>query len=163
MNGQTVHFSVGLYPDGRPGEVFIDLHRTGTMVRAWAEASAKLMSLMLQYGAPLSELVGAMAGHGTEPYGTVEVNGHDVVTESSGVLDAIVRVMAQDFLAKELDTLSRQTLDDCIRSVHDWQEEHSVDDATVEDLLNRLKDASGSRSFSESVSALAAKFKESEL
>ena len=102
MNGQSVHFSVGLYRDGRPGEVFIDLAKTGTAVRSWAEAAAKLMSLMLQYGVPLHELVGALAGHGSEPFGTVPVLGHESITESCGVLDTIVRSMALEFLASEL-------------------------------------------------------------
>jgi hypothetical protein len=101
INGQTVHFSVGLYPDGRPGEVFIDMHRTGSAVRAWCESSAKLISLMLQYGVPLSELVESLTGHCTEPFGSVPVQGHPLIQDASGVLDAIVRSMALDFLAKE--------------------------------------------------------------
>jgi ribonucleoside-diphosphate reductase alpha chain len=103
VNGQTVHFSVGLYPDGRPGEVFIDISRTGTAVRAWYEATAKLLSLMLQHGVPVSELVQSLAGHCTEPFGRVPVSGHECISDASGVLDAIVRSMALDFLATEAD------------------------------------------------------------
>ena len=101
INGQSVHFSVGLYPDGRPGEVFIDMHRTGTAVRAWCESTAKLISLMLQYHIPLSEIVEVLAGHCTEPYGSVPVTGHATVREASGVLDAIIRSLALDHLASE--------------------------------------------------------------
>lgn len=101
INGQTVHFTVGLYPDGRPGELFIDMHKTGTSVRAWCESTAKLVSLMLQYGVPLSELVGALVGQCTEPFGRVPVSGHEVIMDAAGVLDAVVRSMALDFLAIE--------------------------------------------------------------
>lgn len=103
INGQTVHFTVGLYPDGRPGEVFIDMHRTGTAVRGWCGSTAKLISLMLQYRVPLSELVEALVGDCTEPFGRVPVTGHSVIVDTSGVLDAVMRSMAQDFLAAESD------------------------------------------------------------
>lgn len=101
VNGTTVHFSVGLYPDGRPGELFIDMHKNGTAVRAWCGSTAKLVSLMLQYGVPLSELVEALVGECTEPEQSVPVQGHELVTEATGVLDAVMRVMAQDYLHLE--------------------------------------------------------------
>lgn len=102
VNGQTVHFTVGLYPDGRPGEVFIDVAKDGTAARSWAGATAKLMSLMLQYGVPLHELAGALIGSGEGAFGQVSVEGHDRITESTGVLDTVVRSLALDYLAAEL-------------------------------------------------------------
>lgn len=103
INGQTVHFTVGLYKDGRPGELFIDMHKTGTAVRAWCGSTAKLMSLMLQYGIPLHEIVKAMVGQGTEPFGRVPVEGHPMIEDASGVLDAIVRCLALDHLASSVE------------------------------------------------------------
>lgn len=97
--GRTVHYTVGLYPDGRPGEVFIDMHRTGSAVRGWCGSTAKLLSLMLQYGIPLSELVDALVGDCTEPFGRAPVTGHSVIFDTSGVLDAVMRSLALDFLA----------------------------------------------------------------
>ena len=101
INGQTVHFTIGLYPDGRPGELFIDRQKIGTSEKAWCGSTAKLISLMLQYGIPLSELVDALVGQCTEPFGSVPVSGHPIITEAVGVLDAIMRSLALDFLAKE--------------------------------------------------------------
>lgn len=101
IGGQTIHFSVGMYDDGRPGELFIDMHKTGTYVRAWCSSTAKLVSLMLQYGVPLSELVEALVGQCSEPFGRVPVTGHKVITDTSGVLDAVMRAMALEFLANE--------------------------------------------------------------
>lgn len=126
INGQTVHFSVGLYPDGRPGEVFIDMHRTGTAVRGWCGSTAKLLSLMLQYRIPLSELVDALVGDCTEPFGRVMVTGHPVIVDTSGVLDAVIRSMAQDFLAAEHDEIPQWLI--ALQSVEDssdaelWEE-----------------------------------------
>ncbi len=101
INGQTVHFTVGLYPDGRPGELFIDRQKIGTSEKAWCGSTAKLISLMLQYGVPLSELVDALVGNCTEPFGSVPVDGHPIITDAVGVLDAIMRSLALDYLARE--------------------------------------------------------------
>lgn len=108
INGKTIHFTVGLYPDGRPGELFIDMHKTGTSVQGWCGSTAKLVSLMLQYGIPLSELVEALVGQCTEPFGSAPVTGHPVITEAVGVLDAVMRSIALDHLANE------QPQKDCI-------------------------------------------------
>lgn len=97
MGGQTIHYTVGLYPDGRPGEVFIDMSKCGTMLRAWAGATAKLMSLMLQYGIPLHVVVQSMEGWNTEAFTAVPVVGHESISESTGALDFIVRALAADF------------------------------------------------------------------
>lgn len=94
-------FTVGMYDDGRPGEVFIDVAKAGTALRAWAGSTAKLMSLMLQYGVPLHEMIDALAGHCSETYGEVVVSGHDTITSSCGILDTIIRSIALDFLARE--------------------------------------------------------------
>lgn len=127
INGQKVHFTVGLYPDGRPGEVFIDMHKTGTAVRGWCGSTAKLISLMLQYRVPLSEIVEALVGDCTEPFGRVPVSGHPVIEDTSGVLDAVLRSMALDFLAEErtqcpLATFLRLTEDMEAPDVYDLAE-----------------------------------------
>lgn len=101
VNNQTVHFSIGLYADGRPGELFIDIQRLGTATKAWYGSAARLISLMLQYGVPLSEIIDTLVGNCTEPNGSVSVTGHSIITNAVGVLDAIMRSMALDFLAKE--------------------------------------------------------------
>jgi ribonucleoside-diphosphate reductase alpha chain len=102
VNNQTVHFTVGEYNDGRPGELWIDVSKAGSAVRAWAGASAKLISLMLQYGIPMSEMVDALAGHCTEAFGEVQVDYHEEITSSVGILDAIIRSMALEYLARNI-------------------------------------------------------------
>lgn len=98
---QTVHFTLGFYDDGRPGEVWIDVSRAGTHVNAWAGATAKLMSLMLQYGVPMQELVDALAGHPTE-FGEVPVQYHENIQTTVGILDTIVRSLALEHLARNI-------------------------------------------------------------
>lgn len=43
-------FVVGLYEDGTPGELFIDLGKQGTLASGLAEAWAIAVSMLLQYG-----------------------------------------------------------------------------------------------------------------
>jgi ribonucleoside-diphosphate reductase alpha chain len=45
--------TVGLYPDGRPGEIFITADSAGSMARGALDAVAMMVSLALQYGVPL--------------------------------------------------------------------------------------------------------------
>ncbi|MEG7787051.1 hypothetical protein U2388_14990, partial [Listeria monocytogenes] len=80
--------------------------KTGTSVQAWCSSTAKLVSLMLQYNVPMSELVEALVGQCTEPFGSVPVTGHPVIAEAVGVLDAIMRSLALDYLAQEQPPVS---------------------------------------------------------
>ena len=50
---QPFTVTVGFYPDGTPGEVFIDSRKTGGDVEAIARDAAVVLSLALQHGTPL--------------------------------------------------------------------------------------------------------------
>src|SRR5262245_38997931 len=92
VDGQSVHFTVGLYADGRPGEIFIDLARTGAALRKWACDTAMLFSIALQHGCDLETLVDLFAGSRCEPCG--EVRGHPRITRCTSVMDFIARALA---------------------------------------------------------------------
>lgn len=73
--------TVGYYDDGRPGEVFIDAGKEGTDVQVLARDNAVLVSLLLQYGCPLSHIRSAISREANgAPQGVV---GHilDVIEE----------------------------------------------------------------------------------
>jgi hypothetical protein len=52
--------TVGLYPDGRVGEVFMQSGKSGEQMETLAHDAAVIMSIALQYGAPLEVLAGAI-------------------------------------------------------------------------------------------------------
>ena len=83
--GQTVHMGVGEYPDGRPGEIFIDVSKQGTFLRGVMGALARMVSIALQCGADVSVIIHALKGLDYPPRGPVE--GSDTVTECSSVTD----------------------------------------------------------------------------
>jgi hypothetical protein len=50
------HVTVGFYPDGTAGEIFISTNKVGTAIDALARDIAVLMSLGLQHGCPLATM-----------------------------------------------------------------------------------------------------------
>lgn len=57
LAGEEFYLTVGLYPDGKPGELFITMGKEGSFASGLADAFAKMVSLSLQYGVPLEHLV----------------------------------------------------------------------------------------------------------
>lgn len=53
---QDFHITVGTYPDGRPGEVFVAGGKTGQDVQATARDAAVTLSIALQHGIPLETI-----------------------------------------------------------------------------------------------------------
>jgi hypothetical protein len=65
---QSFTVSVGFYPDGTPGEVFVDARKTGGDVEAIARDAAVVLSLTLQHGAPIEGIRHAVTrGASEEP------------------------------------------------------------------------------------------------
>ena len=60
-DGKAFHYTatIGFYPDGRVGEVFLGSRKVGTDVDIAAKDAAIAVSLALQYGCPLEHLVSA--------------------------------------------------------------------------------------------------------
>jgi ribonucleoside-diphosphate reductase alpha chain len=65
----TFYFSVGLYDDGRVGEIFLKADKTGTLASGALDAVAMMMSMLLQYGVPLADIVPKLRGIRFEPSG----------------------------------------------------------------------------------------------
>jgi hypothetical protein len=74
VGGQKVYLRTGDYPDGRLGEIFIDMHKEGATFRSLMNNFAIAVSLGLQHGVPLEEFVHAFTATRFEPAGPVEGN-----------------------------------------------------------------------------------------
>ena len=57
--------TVGFYPDGTLGEVFIDSRKTGQDVQSTASDAAVVLSLALQHGAPIEAIRHAVTRNGS--------------------------------------------------------------------------------------------------
>ena len=66
---QEGYMTVGLFPDGTPGEVFINVSKQGSTVSGLMDTVAMLTSYALQYGVPLHELTSKLKNSRFEPSG----------------------------------------------------------------------------------------------
>lgn len=69
VNGHEGYLIVGLFEDGRPGEVFLKMAKEGSTVRGLMDTIGVLTSVALQYGVPLGDLVAKFSGTRFEPLG----------------------------------------------------------------------------------------------
>lgn len=67
--GHEGYITVGLYEDGQPGELFIQMAKEGSTIGGLMDTVATLVSLALQYGVPLESLVKKFAYQRFEPSG----------------------------------------------------------------------------------------------
>ena len=61
---QNFTVTAGFYPDGAPGEVFVDARKTGGDVEAIARDAAVVLSLALQHGTPIETIRRAVTRNG---------------------------------------------------------------------------------------------------
>lgn len=99
IDGQTVHYSIGLYSDGRPGELWIEVAKAGAALRNWAGEAAMMFSIALQHGTPLRTILDLYIGTRCQPCGGVE--GHDRIKFCTSIMDCVARDLAITFLGRE--------------------------------------------------------------
>ena len=98
IGGHTVFLRTGEYEDGRLGEIFIDMNKEGSALRAFINNFAISVSLGLQYGVPLEEYVDAFTFTKFEPAGMVQ--GNDAIKNATSILDYIFRELAVSYLGR---------------------------------------------------------------
>ncbi|MFO0014097.1 MAG: vitamin B12-dependent ribonucleotide reductase [Planctomycetota bacterium] len=94
--GHEGYINVGLYPDGRPGEVFITMAKEGSTIGGLMDSFGTAISISLQYGVPLEVLVNKFSHTRFEPMG--HTNNPDIRFAKS-VVDYIFRWLGLTFLA----------------------------------------------------------------
>jgi len=99
VGGHKVYLRTGEYEDGRPGEIFIDMHKEGAAFRSLMNNFAIAISIGLQYGVPLDEFVDAFTFTRFEPAGIVI--GNDSIKNATSVLDYIFRELAVSYLGRQ--------------------------------------------------------------
>jgi ribonucleoside-diphosphate reductase alpha chain len=96
--GHEGYVTVGLYPDGQPGEIFLKMAKEGSTVSGLMDSLATMTSLALQYGVPLRDLVSKFTHVRFEPSG---FTGNPEVPIAKSIVDYIFRWMGSRFLAKD--------------------------------------------------------------
>ena len=93
--GHEGYITVGLYPDGQPGEIFLKMAKEGSTVSGLMDTFATSVSLALQYGVPLRDLVNKFAHVRFEPSG---FTGNQEIPIAKSIVDYIFRWMGSRFL-----------------------------------------------------------------
>ncbi len=96
--GHEGYITVGLYPDGQPGEIFLKMAKEGSTVSGLMDTFATTVSVALQYGVPLRDLVNKFAHVRFEPSG---FTGNQEIPIAKSIIDYIFRWLGSRFLGPE--------------------------------------------------------------
>jgi ribonucleoside-diphosphate reductase alpha chain len=90
------YITVGLYPTGQPGELFIKMAKEGSTVSGLMDSFATAISLALQHGVPLKVLCEKFAHTRFEPSGWT---GNEQIGYAKSLMDYIFRWLNLRFLS----------------------------------------------------------------
>jgi ribonucleoside-diphosphate reductase alpha chain len=99
--GHEGYITVGLYPNGAPGEIFIRMAKEGSTISGLMDSFATAISMSLQHGVPLKVLVEKFAHTRFEPSGWT---GNEQIGYAKSIMDYLFRWMQLRFLSgQQLD------------------------------------------------------------
>ena len=90
------YMTVGLYDDGRPGELFIKMSKEGSTVSGLLDSFATAISFAFQYGVPLQSLVDKFSHMRFEPQGFTK---HSAIPIAKSITDYIFRWLEWRFIS----------------------------------------------------------------
>jgi ribonucleoside-diphosphate reductase alpha chain len=107
LAGHEGYITVGLYPNGSPGEIFIRMAKEGSTVSGLMDSFATAISISLQHGVPLRVLCEKFAHTRFEPSGWT---GNPEIGYAKSIMDYIFRWIQIRFLSgTQLDLFSGLT------------------------------------------------------
>ena len=95
VSGHEGYITVGLYPDGRPGELFITMAKEGSTVGGLMDCFGTAVSMSLQYGVPLEVYVNKFSHTRFEPMGFTK---NPDIRIAKSIVDYIFRWLGITFL-----------------------------------------------------------------
>ena len=96
--GHEGYITVGMYEDGKPGEIFLVMAKEGSTISGLMDAFATSISMALQYGVPLEALVEKFSHVRFEPSGFTK---NSEIPYAKSITDYIFRWLASKFLSVE--------------------------------------------------------------
>ncbi len=104
--GHEGYITVGLYEDGQPGELFIQMSKEGSTIGGLMDTVGTLSSIALQYGVPLESLVKKFAYQRFEPSGFTK---NPDIRNATSITDYVFRWLGCQFIKgyKEATSPSR--------------------------------------------------------
>lgn len=84
------YLTIGLYPDGRPGEIFIKMSKEGSTMSGMCQAFCRAFSLALQHGLSVRDAVIRFKGMRFEPMGYTS---NPEIPEAASIVDYVARYL----------------------------------------------------------------------
>jgi ribonucleoside-diphosphate reductase alpha chain len=101
IEGHEGYITVGKFEDGTPGELFVTMAKEGSTLSGMMDAFATSVSLLFQYGVPLSHLVEKFGYMRFEPSGWT---GNPEIGMAKSIVDYVFRWLGHRFLSAEEKT-----------------------------------------------------------
>lgn len=92
--GHEGYLTIGLFDNGRPGEIFIKMSKEGSTLSGLVQGFCRAFSLALQYGLPLQEAVARFKGMRFEPMGATS---NPDIPEALSIIDYVARYLELHF------------------------------------------------------------------
>jgi ribonucleoside-diphosphate reductase alpha chain len=96
FGGHEGYLTVGFYPNGEPGEIFIRMAKAGSTIAGLMECFGTVVSVSLQHGVPLKVLCDKLSHTRFEPSGWT---GNAEIGYARSVMDYIFRWLELRFLS----------------------------------------------------------------
>lgn len=93
--GYEGYITVGMYEDGRPGEVFISVAKEGSTISGLMDSISILTSVALQHCIPLKTLIDKMAFTRFEPSG---ITNNEEIPMAQSIVDYVFRWLDHKFM-----------------------------------------------------------------
>ena len=88
------YLTVGLFPDGRPGEIFIKMSKEGSTLSGLIQGFCRAFSLSIQHGLSLRDACERFHGMRFEPLG---MTSNPLIPECNSILDYVARYLDMNF------------------------------------------------------------------
>jgi ribonucleoside-diphosphate reductase alpha chain len=88
------YLTIGLYLDGKPGEIFIKMSKEGSTISGMCQAFCRAFSLALQFGLTVDEAVVRFRGMRFEPMGPTT---NPDIPECNSIVDYVARYLALNY------------------------------------------------------------------
>lgn len=93
--GHEGYLTVGLFSDGKPGEIFIKMSKEGSTLSGLIQGFCRAFSLALQHGLSTEDAVERFRGMRFDPMGPTS---NPEIPQASSILDYVARYIEVTFL-----------------------------------------------------------------
>lgn len=92
------YLTIGMYEDGKPGEIFIKISKEGSAISGFCQAFCRAFSISLQHGLSVEDAVMRFKGMRFEPYGQTS---NPDIPEASSIIDYLARYLELHFAGSQ--------------------------------------------------------------